>query len=171
MNKIVSMACATTIAVGAFASSAVPVFAMPLAPVAPKVDVGSDVQLVQERWRRDGKRNWDGRRDGPRGFYRRGGVGYYNGYRGHRDYRPGYRRHGDLWFPAAAFLAGALIGGALSEPAPRYYEPRRIYREPVRRVGSAHVEWCFGKYRSYRASDNTYQPYNGPRTQCYSPYN
>ncbi|MGV3652562.1 MAG: BA14K family protein, partial [Devosia sp.] len=26
------------------------------------------------------------------------------------------------------------------------------------------------RYRSYRASDNTFQPYNGPRQQCVSPY-
>ena len=36
--------------------------------------------------------------------------------------------------------------------------------------GSAHVQWCYDRYRSYRASDNTFQPYNGPRQQCYSPY-
>jgi amino acid transporter len=34
----------------------------------------------------------------------------------------------------------------------------------------AHVQWCYDRYRSYRASDNTYQPYNGPRRQCVSPY-
>jgi len=40
----------------------------------------------------------------------------------------------------------------------------------VRPSGSAHVQWCYDRYRSYRASDNTFQPYNGPRQQCYSPY-
>ena len=30
-----------------------------------------------------------------------------------------------------------------------------------------HVEDCFGRYRSYRPEDNTYQPYGGgPRRQC-----
>ncbi|HHP6709089.1 TPA: BA14K family protein [Acinetobacter baumannii] len=29
----------------------------------------------------------------------------------------------------------------------------------------------FDHYRSYRAYDNTYQPYDGPREQCWSPYN
>jgi hypothetical protein len=30
-----------------------------------------------------------------------------------------------------------------------------------------HVEDCFSRYRSYRAEDNTYQPYGGgPRKQC-----
>ncbi|MBN8934661.1 MAG: BA14K family protein, partial [Rhizobium pusense] len=34
----------------------------------------------------------------------------------------------------------------------------------------AHVNWCANRYRSYRAYDNTFQPYNGPRRQCVSPY-
>ncbi|MCB8828228.1 BA14K family protein, partial [Escherichia coli] len=28
--------------------------------------------------------------------------------------------------------------------------------------------WCYNRYRSYRAYDNTYQPNNGPRRQCVS---
>jgi hypothetical protein len=52
--------------------------------------------------------------------------------------------------------------------APRYYAPRRVYRSG--RLSSAHVEWCYSRYRSYRAYDNTFQPYNGPRRQCWSPY-
>lgn len=43
-------------------------------------------------------------------------------------------------------------------PAPRYALP------------PAHVQWCYSRYRSYRAYDNTFQPYNGPRRQCRSPY-
>ena len=100
------------------------------------------------------------RRDARRGFYRDGRYGYYNGHRGYRSYRPGYRRYNDFWFPAGAFITGAIIGGALSSPPPTY---RSNY-------GSAHVEWCYNRYRSYRASDNTFQPYHGPRQQCYSPY-
>lgn len=43
------------------------------------------------------------------------GPGYYHGYRGYRDRRPGYRRNKDgLWYPAAAFALGAIIGGALN---------------------------------------------------------
>lgn len=33
-----------------------------------------------------------------------------------------------------------------------------------------HLEWCFARYNSYRPQDNTYQPYNGPRRQCTSPF-
>jgi len=55
-----------------------------------------------------GRRGWGPHRgnDGP---------GYYHGYRGYRDRRPGYRRNRDgLWYPAAAFALGAIIGGALN---------------------------------------------------------
>ena len=38
------------------------------------------------------------------------------------------------------------------------------------RSGSAHVDWCYDRYRSYRSSDNTFQPYQGPRRACNSPY-
>ena len=44
--------------------------------------------------------------------------------------------------------------------------PRRLYRNSQ----SAHVNWCYNHYRSYRAWDNTYQPYHGPRRFCRSPY-
>lgn len=34
-------------------------------------------------------------------------------------------------------------------------------------LSSDHVNYCFDRYRSYRPSDNTYQPYGGgPRQQC-----
>jgi hypothetical protein len=49
-------------------------------------------------------------------------------------------------------------------PNYRYVEPRRYNH------GSRHVRWCYNRYRSYRAWDNTFQPYHGPRRQCRSPY-
>ncbi len=88
-------------------------------------------------------------------FERRGNYGYYNGRRGYRERRPGYRYYQGFWFPPAAFIAGAVIGNAINNASGSR---------------SAHVQWCYDRYRSYRASDNTFQPYNGPRQQCYSPY-
>lgn len=96
----------------------------------------------------------DGRRDRDR-FERRGDSAYWRGHRGYRHSRPGYREYNGWWFPPAAFAFGAIIGGAMSQQRP---------------AGSAHVEWCYDRYRSYRASDNTFQPNNGPRRQCNSPY-
>ncbi|MBA8843746.1 hypothetical protein HD884_003653 [Ochrobactrum intermedium] len=37
-------------------------------------------------------------------------------------------------------------------------------------MSNAHVRWCYNRFRSYRSWDNTFQPYNGPRRQCFSPY-
>ncbi len=31
------------------------------------------------------------------------------------------------------------------------------------------VIWCANRYKSYRAEDNTYQPYDGPRMKCTPP--
>ena len=72
---------------------------------------------------------------------------------------PGYHQHGDYWFPLAAFATGALITGAIVNN-----NQNRVYRE------DSHVQWCYDRYRSYRASDNTFQPNYGPRQQCNSPY-
>jgi BA14K-like protein len=86
-----------------------------------------------------------------RGFYRNGNYSYYNGHRGYRYQRPGWHSYNGWWFPPAAFV--------VVRPAP-------VYRAP----GNAHVQWCYDRYRSYRAQDNTYQPSYGPRRQCVSPY-
>jgi hypothetical protein len=54
-----------------------------------------------------------------------------------------------------------------------YYRPVYPPARPVYRVVpevSAHVSWCAARYRSYRAWDDTFQPYNGPRRPCISPY-
>lgn len=124
---------------------------MPAAPQVNQQEQASNVQEVQYR------------------PYRRG---WHGGYRGYRYNRPGYRHYNGYWYPLAAFGAGAIIGGAIAAPRyyeqPRYYEPAPRYR--AYRASSAHVSWCANRYRSYRAYDNTFQPYNGPRQLCYSPY-
>lgn len=167
MKKLMSSICAA--AMLATFSMPAPALAasVPSPRIAPAVE--SAVETVQyrerggmyyrgDRWDRPRHRErWDRPRfrDRDRGFYR--------GHRGYRYHRPGYRRHSDgFWYPAGAFIAGAIVGGALSgQAAPG---------TRVRDYGSAHVDWCYDRYRSYRASDNTFQPYNGPRRQCRSPY-
>ena len=108
-----------------------------------------------------------------RGFYRDRGNYYYNGHRGHRERRAGWRQHQGYWFPPAAFALGAIIGGAIANDArPAYRAPAYrapVYRAPVR-LSQAHLRWCENRWRSYRASDNSYQPINGPRRACVSPY-
>ncbi|MCQ1572967.1 BA14K family protein [Neorhizobium galegae] len=125
---------------------------------APRIERSQDIQQVQY-WRdRDG---WEGRR-----YYR-------DRYDGDRRYRR-HRRGPDAGAIIGGLALGAIIGGALAQPrytpryapryAPRYYAPRRYVG------GNSHVNWCYARYRSYRAYDNTFQPYYGPRQQCYSPY-
>lgn len=96
-----------------------------------------------------------------RGFYVAGGYYYYNGYRGYVRFRPGYRYYNGYWFPAGAFAAGMAAGTAMADP---------VGPAPGARLAAAHVRWCYARYASYRAWDNSYQPYAGPRRECRSPY-
>lgn len=125
-----------------------PANALPLA-AAPAVKSGSSI-VEQVQWR------------GHDRYERRG---WYNGHRGYRDYRPGYRRHSDgYWYPLAALGAAAIIGGVIAA------QPRPAPAAPQAGINPRHVEWCSARYRSYRSFDNSYQPNYGPRQQCYSPY-
>lgn len=107
--------------------------------------------------------------------------GEWNGYRGAHGPRDGYRRGPDgWWYPLAAFAAGAIIGGAVAQPdddAPppprdRMPPPPRGAQFSERRVELSpdHYAWCAKRYRSYRASDNSYVPRAGIRAECESPY-
>ena len=146
MRRISTSLC-TAVAFSFALAGMAPAMAAPvLASKAPAAS--ADVVQVQHRRQRH-----DDRRDR---FERRGNQAYYNGHRGYRDRRPGYRQHNGWWFPPAAFIAGAIVGGAAQQQAPR--------------MSNAHVRWCHERWRSYRASDNSYQPYNGPRRACVSPY-
>lgn len=88
-------------------------------------------------------------------YERRGDDAYYNNHRGYRKRRDGYRQRDGWWFPPAAFITGAIIGGSLNNPG----------------YGTPHVSWCYDHYNSYRDSDNSYQPYGGgSRQSCYSPH-
>lgn len=95
-----------------------------------------------------------------RGFHRRGDHYFYNGHRGYRDRRPGFRFYNGFWFPPAAFSFGITVDG----------RDRDTWRNRGGNSWSRHVAWCQDRYKSYRASDNTFQPYNGPRRECVSPY-
>lgn len=141
MTRLKSSLCAI-LALSFAAGTAVPLSAAPLPQLlqeTARADNGGDVTNVQYRERRE-RRGW------------------YNGHRGYRHKRPGYRYRNGYWFPGAAFIAGAIIGGALNND------------RAVVRSGNRHVRWCENRWRSYRAYDNTYQPSGGPRRVCVSPY-
>lgn len=92
-----------------------------------------------------GNRNWD--RDD------RHWNGNNRRYYGDR-YR--YRRYDNNNGAAiGGLVTGAIIGGIIAS------QPR------VRSYGAtSHADYCYSRYRSYRAYDNTYQPNYGPRRQC-----
>ncbi|MEP7454061.1 BA14K family protein [Phyllobacterium sp. SB3] len=141
MTKILSRICVAGLCLAVSFTPIIPAFAAP--PMLPQIETPSNVEQIQHR--RD--------RRSPRVIHR---AGRWNGHRGYRHSRPGYRRHSDgWWYPLAAFGAGAIIGGTIA-------------RQPSR--SSNHVNWCANRWRSYRSSDNTYQPYSGPRQLCVSPY-
>ncbi|MCF6114427.1 BA14K family protein [Mesorhizobium muleiense] len=151
MNKILSGLHAATLSVSFVAATGSANAAQMFLPQA--ASVSTDVQAVDHKpWAK--RHNFNRNRK----FSRHDGS-HWNGHRGYREYRRGYRRHGDYWFPLAAFAAGAVISGA-------------IINNNQNRVdhGDSHVQWCYDRYRSYRASDNTFQPNYGRRQQCNSPY-
>ena len=164
MKKFLTTLCAAAISVSFAGTAVAQTAAGGVQFVAPPASQEARVIQVQgpgegPRWKRGGGRHFDGRRHFRDDRHFRGRIPHYRGHRGYHSHRPGYRRHGEFWYPAAAFIAGALITGAINNN-----------RSSVYRGGSAHIQWCYDRYRSYRSSDNTFQPYNGPRQQCYSPY-
>ncbi|WP_246730285.1 BA14K family protein [Nitratireductor mangrovi] len=118
---------------------------------------GRDFRRDRREFRREFRRDRREARRDHRRLHRRGDHFYLNGHRGYRHRRPGYREYDGWWFPAAAFIAGAIITGAINDG-------------PRTQLNEAHVDWCFDRYRSYRLRDNSFQPYEGPRRQCISPY-
>lgn len=101
----------------------------------------------------------------------------YSGYWGSRPYRP-YRGHA-LELTGWGLGWGGSYYGFWYSPnqyrnGPYYPYNQPAYRAQPRYYGRGlppeHYEYCFRKYRSYRSQDNTFQPYNGPRRACRSPY-
>ena len=160
MKKLISGLCAGGLA-ATFALTSIPSTAAPIF-VPPTASLQSDVVQIQDnmKWRKN-KLQYNGSKQGNNwngdNFRRSGKSAYYNGHRGYRYQRRGYRQHNGFWFPAGAFIAGALITGA-------------IVNNNNYGGGSSHVEWCYDHYRSYRAYDNTFQPNYGQRRQCNSPF-
>lgn len=165
-KAVVALGLSATMALPAIT---VPAVSAPLAPIAQPAAPQASGQVVDVQyrdWRRD--RGWRDRRD-YRDWRR-------DRWRDRGDYRRWDRRRDRNTAIALGLGIGLPLAALAARPAyDPYYAPRPVYREYApRRVyrggGSAHVDWCYNRYRSYRAYDNSFQPYNGPRQQCYSPY-
>jgi len=115
-----------------------------------------------------GSRVW--KRSGGGGNWNRHGRGDWGGHGGNWNRHRGNHNggHNNWWVPGLAG-AGIGLGIGLLNNAPYYNQP--VYRAaPVVSGGSAHVAWCEQRYRSYDVQSNTFQPYDGPRRECNSPY-
>ena len=105
---------------------------------------------TRNNWRYSDCRDWrDNRNRWNRDRYQR----FYRSHRSGLD---------NLASGLFGFTFGAIVGSALANQQGRYDVPVRL--------SSRHVAWCEDRYRSYRVSDNSFQPYNGPRRECISPY-
>jgi hypothetical protein len=178
--KLSSLLRSGLIVLGVAAGISAPAFAVPIAaglnPAAQPMaqDRGTGIILIQREFRGDGpySRRGDGRRYWRRNWDRGDRWRYRRHWRDDdrwRDRRP-WRRHWRRDRGPSIYLDFSFPAYRYYEPryyAPRYYAPRRVYRGGL---SSAHAQWCYDRYRSYRAYDNTFQPYNGPRQQCWSPY-
>lgn len=92
----------------------------------------------------------------PRGierYYERSGVRSY------------FERHHNRYDNVPAVAPSSLDIPVLQ---PRSKPPR--YRRLAPNPPDAHIGWCRNAYRSYRASDDSYQPLAGPRRRCLSPF-
>ena len=117
--------------------------------------------LPRGRWGGGGG-NWGGRWGGG-GHWRHGGWGH-GGY-GWGGWGSGFALGLGLGLPLGYYGGGGYYDNYVPY-RPRYYAPRSYYRGG----GGGHVEWCYSRYRSYRAWDNSWQPNYGSRRQCISPY-
>lgn len=151
MRKFISTLCATVLAASVGMMGALPAIAAPVNVLQVQPLGVSDVIQVDNDWKKKHRNDHV-----KKGFYKHNNQGWYNGHPGYKHKRPGYRYHNGWWFPAGAFITGVIIGGAIND---------NVYHG-----GSAHIQWCHSHYRSYRSWDNSWQPYNGPRRQCISPY-
>lgn len=143
MTKLLIVALASATALASYS----PAQAIPMAK-APDFQTSSMVPVRFD----GGMRHWHGGGwHGPHGWH--GGHGLRGRFRGYGGY--------DGWYDdddGGAFIGGlaaatmlGLVLNSVSRPA---------YR------GNSHVSYCYSRYRSYRASDNTFQPLHGPRQQC-----
>jgi BA14K-like protein len=113
-------------------------------------------------WRGIGGPGW-------RGNYWRGGWhGIGTGWRGNvwrsNWWGGGWGGDGWDWGDSAFFGFGVPL---LTDYG--YYD-YPYYNYVATPVANSHVAWCFSRYRTYRAADNTFQPAFGPRRQCISPF-
>lgn len=163
MKITLSTLCAAVLAMSPFVASPALSMAAPLPAVfnmGPQSSVFDDLVDVQNFRRQQHPRRGANR-------HARQRHRYHNPPRPTRPHRPSQSqsRGPDL----GSAIVGAIIGGVIVN---QFHQPRA--QQPRMQHGSFlsqnHLNWCHNRWRSYRLSDNSYQPYNGPRRICVSPY-
>jgi len=86
------------------------------------------------------------------------GPGLY--YSNHPNHVPGYPADHVPTYPRSA----------AAYAVPIFDTGRPVLRETGAGAVAAHVDWCLARYRSYDIGTDTYQPNDGPRRHCRSPY-
>ena len=72
---------------------------------------------------------------------------------------------------AAVVILGGVVASAFNRPAP-INTPVTIkaFSANDARLGDSHTSYCANRYRTYDAATNTFQPFEGSRRQCVSPF-
>ncbi|CBI77045.1 Transmembrane protein [Bartonella clarridgeiae 73] len=100
-----------------------------------------------------------------------------NGFKGYRHYRHGYRKYSDgWWYPEKAFIGYTYSNvkdislKVISTQRDRkptfssFLEKKELWNV------KHHIDYCKARYLSYNQNDNSYQPFHGPRKQCFSSF-
>ncbi|MBB5073719.1 hypothetical protein HNQ69_000845 [Bartonella callosciuri] len=96
-----------------------------------------------------------------------------NGFKGYHNYRPGYRKYRDnWWYPKAAFVTLPHLNTKRASLKVVSDAKKVLFLSSLEKMETwmlkQHIEACRARYRSYNKNDNSYQPFHGPRKQCFS---
>ena len=98
------------------------------------------------------------------GYYNRG---YYNrGYYDNGYYNSGYGYRRSYYYDDYSYRRPNYRAYYRTNYRPRYPARRHSYNGRPVAWSKAWYRYCANKYRSFRRSDGTFQPYNGPRRVC-----
>lgn len=165
MRILVSTLCAAVVTLSPVVVGTAEAAPMPTHAVhnaAPQADGLQDLVQVQQRHRYQQQRRGVDRRGHHRPRYdtrsRRSPV--------HRAPPRQQSRGPDL----GSAIVGAIVGGIIVNQFQQSGRTHQHSGHSRSYLSRSHIDWCHNRWRSYRVSDNSYQPYNGPRRVCVSPY-